>query len=85
MPNGEIYHGNLVLESWSEENAFFSKSDYQSYYEKDTMVDGIQCGRIKAVGPNGLTFQAEYLPSFTFLHGYGLAKDNHGNIYKFKF
>lgn len=83
MPDGEVCKGEYSILPWSEDSAFFDEADYQKYYGKANPADGTQYGRVTAYGEKGTVIQGEYIPSdISMIRGYGLMKDNKGNIYQ---
>ncbi len=63
---------------------FFSQQQYQQFFGSMQITNGMQRGQAIAVGNKGTSMQIEYWTSLSS-HGFGLASDNHGNIYKLMF
>jgi len=82
MTDGEVCKGEYRIASWSETSSFFNKSDYREYYGEVGPANGTKYIQATVYGDKGLIIQAEYFPTGHSLNdGYGLAKDNQGNIY----
>lgn len=65
----------------------FTVDQYASYWGS-TYVSGMknkQCGQATLIGNKGTIMQIEYFTDTWTAHGFGLAKDNKGNIYKVHF
>jgi hypothetical protein len=87
MPGGEVCQGEFKIAVWSPKaTSFFSKTEYQEYYDDFSVQDGTPCGQIVAYGNQGTVIRVECFASgATFMHGYGLAKDKQNQVFPIKF
>lgn len=85
MPDGEIVKGEYSTVSEGQSTSFFSLSKYQQYYGSAFSTSNKQFGQAIGYGNKGTVIQIEYYADQMTSHGYGLGKDNHGNIYKILF
>jgi hypothetical protein len=86
MPDGEVCKGEYRVIPWSDATTLFDKTEYQEYYGRLNPGEESRCWQVTAYGENGTVIQGEYISAdFSMIHGYGLAKDNKGDIYKLSY
>ena len=82
MPDGEVCRGEYTTISDSQTMTIFARDQFYSYYGNGFSTNSKQHGQAIAYGDSGTVLQAEYFVDAMTFHGYGLAKDNKGNIFK---
>lgn len=90
MPEGETCTGQYtVLEQGRQKfpsETYFNEQDYIKYFGHPIPFSHKNYGQALLVGDKGTSIQAEFLAgSSSPPHGYGLAKDNKGNVFKLIF
>lgn len=90
LPSGEVCKGSYSTIadgfSTSASGSFFSQQLYATYHGSAATIANKQYGQALLTGDKGTTMQVEYFTSaMSPTHGYGLAKDNRGNIYRLIF
>lgn len=86
MPDGEVCKGEYSTVAGGVTGWLFSTQQYNSLWGSSFMsvVENRQYGQATLIGDKGTIIQVEYFTSVTG-HGFGLGKDNKGNIYKIQF
>jgi len=87
LPSGEVCKGKYTTVPdgvvASGTGMLFSQAAYANYFGSGVRLENKQFGQGILVGDKGTTIQVEYVTSASSpTHGYGLAKDSNGNIYK---
>jgi hypothetical protein len=82
MPDGEICKGEYTTVADSQIATVFAYDQFTTYYGNGFSTSSKQHGQAIAYGNAGTVLQAEYFVDAMTFHGYGLAKDNKGNIFK---
>jgi hypothetical protein len=89
LPDGEQCTGNysIIRDASSTALSASWNSLYQSVYGSGqaTTVQSTGAGMATAVGNNGTVLEVNFLADTFSGHGFGVAKDNRGNIYRVQF
>lgn len=87
MPNGEVCKGRYLSNRWRNEELLFDITWWVRYFGSDFDPIYMQYGRGYLIGDYGRIAEIEYFTGFRGLktYGFGLGKDNEGNIYKIVF
>jgi len=101
LPDGELLQGEYstvpqgsMSFSTSSSNGMVSASgsgiaitafDWSNTYGNSFSVANMQCGQATCIGNKGTALSVEYAVSAMTGHGYGIGKDNKGNIYRIQF
>lgn len=90
LPDGEVCKGKYTTipegTITSESRFFFSPYVYANYFGNAYLIENKQYGQGLLIGNRGTIMQLEYFTSSRNpTHGYGIATDNNGNIYKILF
>jgi hypothetical protein len=82
LNNGAVFQGKYTIAPWTEATSLFSQTEYREYWGEADLAAETKCGRFTVTSTDGTVIRGEYFPSSQDpRHGFGLLKDDQGNIY----